>query len=123
MLAQSFPLKKLRTNLDPGTSPTALTDFQRENCASYYFIFNGYSQQFVTFYRTSGVTDHYAVNDKHALSLTRTIVSRLNKKKETPVVVSPKPAKEPLFPADQLYGIVGTNLKRSYDIREVASVF
>lgn len=30
-----------------------------------------------------------------------------------------EPSEEPLFPADELYGIVGANLKRSFDVREV----
>lgn len=69
--------------------------------------------------RVSGVTDHYAMNDKHALSLARTIVSRLNYKKMPPVTVAQETPESPLYPADQLYGIVGANLKKSFDIREV----
>ncbi|XP_067003338.2 methylcrotonoyl-CoA carboxylase beta chain, mitochondrial isoform X2 [Anabrus simplex] len=66
---------------------------------------------------TSGVTDYYALNDQHALHLTRRIVKNLNRHKTQNVtVVQPQ---EPKYPADELYGIVGANLKRSFDIREV----
>lgn len=59
------------------------------------------------------------MNDKHALSVARTIVSRLNTKKVPPVTVAPETPEPPLYPADQMYGIVGANLKKSFDIREV----
>jgi 3-methylcrotonyl-CoA carboxylase beta subunit len=63
------------------------------------------------------VTDHYAVDDEHALHLTRQIVKNLNVRKvpEMPSF-APDP---PVHPLDDLYGIVGGNLKRSFDIREV----
>uniref|UniRef100_A0A9L0TDA8 Methylcrotonyl-CoA carboxylase subunit 2 n=1 Tax=Equus caballus TaxID=9796 RepID=A0A9L0TDA8_HORSE len=65
----------------------------------------------------SGVTDHYALDDNHALHLTRKIVRNLNYQKKLDVTV--EPSEDPLFPADELYGIVGANLKRSFDVREV----
>lgn len=68
----------------------------------------------------SGVTDHYAWNDQHALSLARAIVSRINQKTVLPVSSSAGVSEPPVFPAHEMYGIVGTNLRRSYDIREVA---
>ncbi|KAM5264706.1 methylcrotonoyl-CoA carboxylase beta chain, mitochondrial isoform 2-T2 [Ctenodactylus gundi] len=67
--------------------------------------------------RKSGVTDHYALDDHHALHLTRKIVQSLNYQKKPDVTI--EPSEEPLFPADELYGIVGANLKRSFDVREV----
>ncbi|CAF2406470.1 unnamed protein product [Rotaria sp. Silwood2] len=67
--------------------------------------------------RQSGVTDYYAMDDAHALHLTRRIVANLNYIKPQQVVL--KPSVEPLYPADELYGIVGDNLKRVYDVREV----
>lgn len=67
--------------------------------------------------RMSGVTDHYAWDDQHALHLTRKVVRNLNYQKKLEVTV--EPSEEPLFPADELYGIVGANLKRSFDVREV----
>uniref|UniRef100_A0A9L0RP08 Methylcrotonoyl-CoA carboxylase beta chain, mitochondrial n=1 Tax=Equus caballus TaxID=9796 RepID=A0A9L0RP08_HORSE len=68
--------------------------------------------------RQSGVTDHYALDDNHALHLTRKIVRNLNYQKKLDVTV--EPSEDPLFPADELYGIVGANLKRSFDVREGA---
>uniref|UniRef100_A0A671PZ61 Methylcrotonoyl-CoA carboxylase beta chain, mitochondrial-like n=1 Tax=Sinocyclocheilus anshuiensis TaxID=1608454 RepID=A0A671PZ61_9TELE len=67
----------------------------------------------------SGVTDHYALDDNHALHLARKAIRSLNYKKNLDVTVEPPEA--PLFPADELYGIVGDNLKRNFDIREVIS--
>lgn len=67
--------------------------------------------------RTSGVTDHYAVDDEHALYLTRQIVKNLNRCKVLEMTsLLPDP---PVHPLDDLYGIVGGNIKRSFDIREV----
>lgn len=63
------------------------------------------------------MTDHFAVDDAHALYLTRQILKNLNKLKVPEMTaVSPEP---PVHPLDDLYGIVGGNLKRSFDIREV----
>ncbi|KAJ8380535.1 hypothetical protein SKAU_G00013130 [Synaphobranchus kaupii] len=67
--------------------------------------------------RKSGVTDHYALDDKHALHLARKAVRNLNYQKKLDVTVEPPEA--PLFPADEMYGIVGDNLKRNFDVREV----
>ncbi|KAJ8263013.1 hypothetical protein COCON_G00154700 [Conger conger] len=67
--------------------------------------------------RKSGVTDHYALDDSHALHLARKAVRSLNYLKKLDVTVEPPEA--PLFPADELYGIVGDNLKRNFDVREV----
>ena len=63
------------------------------------------------------MTDYYAMDDAHALHLTRRIVANLNYTKPQQVVM--KPSIEPLYPAEELYGIVGDNLKRVYDVREV----
>uniref|UniRef100_H2ZJ79 Methylcrotonoyl-CoA carboxylase beta chain, mitochondrial n=1 Tax=Ciona savignyi TaxID=51511 RepID=H2ZJ79_CIOSA len=67
--------------------------------------------------RTSGVTDHFASDDGHALHIARSVVKNLNLRK-TPDVVIEK-TEEPLFDSKELYGIVGTDLKRMYDSREV----
>lgn len=67
--------------------------------------------------RISGVTDHYAVDDAHALYLTRQIVKNLNRCKVSEMTASSPEL--PVHPLDDLYGIVGGNLKRSFDIREV----
>ncbi|KAJ1856805.1 Methylcrotonoyl-CoA carboxylase beta chain, mitochondrial, partial [Coemansia sp. RSA 2703] len=66
--------------------------------------------------RTSGVTDHLAADDTHALALARECVAQLNWNKAA------EPAAyfdEPLYSADELGGVVGTNLRRSYDVRQV----
>ncbi|CAB3403308.1 unnamed protein product [Caenorhabditis bovis] len=65
----------------------------------------------------SGVTDYYAVNDAHALHLARECIASI-----PPVTqhMSFDPnADEPLYPAEEVYGIVGSNLKKTYDAREV----
>lgn len=63
----------------------------------------------------SGVTDHLADNDHHAIEIARRIVESSNNK----TLVSNKQFEKPLYDAKQLYGIVGTNLKKSFDIRQV----
>uniref|UniRef100_A0A4W5PFE8 methylcrotonoyl-CoA carboxylase n=1 Tax=Hucho hucho TaxID=62062 RepID=A0A4W5PFE8_9TELE len=67
--------------------------------------------------RKSGVTDHYALDDSHALHLARKAVRNLNYTKN--IQVTTEPPEAPLYPAEELYGIVGTNLKRNFDVREV----
>uniref|UniRef100_A0A7N8WQ75 methylcrotonoyl-CoA carboxylase n=1 Tax=Mastacembelus armatus TaxID=205130 RepID=A0A7N8WQ75_9TELE len=66
--------------------------------------------------KKSGVTDHYALDDNHALHLARKAVRSLNYRKN--IEVTTEPAEAPLYPADELYGIVGDNLKRNFDVRE-----
>lgn len=67
--------------------------------------------------KVSGVADHYAQNDPHALQLARNAVSRLNH--HTPTQGDVRPSQEPLYPASELYGVVGTDLKKPFDVREV----
>ena len=67
--------------------------------------------------RTSGVTDYYAVDDFHALHLARQCIKNINYKKDAQVVV--EEPEEPVYPIEELYGIVGANLKRPFDVREV----
>uniref|UniRef100_A0A3Q1BZZ4 Methylcrotonoyl-CoA carboxylase beta chain, mitochondrial n=1 Tax=Amphiprion ocellaris TaxID=80972 RepID=A0A3Q1BZZ4_AMPOC len=67
--------------------------------------------------KKSGVTDHYALDDDHALHLARKAVRNLNYKPK--IGVNIEPSEDPLYPADELYGIVGDNLKRNFDVREV----
>src|SRR6185436_14352593 len=52
----------------------------------------------------SGVADHLAENDAHALAIARDIIANLNRRKQLPVAVR-EPA-EPLYGAEELYGIV-----------------
>lgn len=62
--------------------------------------------------------DHYALDDAHALHLTRQIVKDLNRQRPMHVNLR-KPITIPEHAVDEIYGIVGINLKRSYDVREV----
>jgi len=65
----------------------------------------------------SGVADHFAEDDRHALQIARDIAAHFNRGKVLPVTV--QPAREPLFPAEELYGIVPKDTRRPFDIREV----
>jgi len=67
--------------------------------------------------RTSGVVDHYAQNDRHALAICRRIVAGLNRDKQVGVPVRPPVA--PRFDAAELYGAVPADLRTPYDVREV----
>jgi 3-methylcrotonyl-CoA carboxylase beta subunit len=67
--------------------------------------------------RTSGVVDHLADNDAHALAMAREIVSALNHHPES-WLAREQPA-EPAYAADQLYGLIPRDLRQPYDVREV----
>lgn len=67
--------------------------------------------------RTSGVTDHYAANDGHALEVARRIVSNLNRVKR-PELALREPA-GPLYNPAELYGVIPTDTRKPYDVREV----
>ncbi len=67
--------------------------------------------------RKSGVTDHYALNDEHALAICRSIVSHLNRRKYIPWDLHP--SEEPLYDAADLYSIVPHDNRKSYDVREI----
>nr|XP_016940443.1 probable methylcrotonoyl-CoA carboxylase beta chain, mitochondrial [Drosophila suzukii] len=83
--------------------------------------------------KTSGVTDHYAVDDEHALYLARQIVSNLNlpatnayndqlthsSQANFQGATPPAAVEEPRYDPRELYGIVGPNLTKSFDVREV----
>lgn len=65
----------------------------------------------------SGVTDHFAENDAHALELTRSIVKHLNKKKV--VSLKTQAIVEPLYSSEELYGVLPADSKIPFEIREV----
>ena len=67
--------------------------------------------------RISGVADHYAEDDRHALAIARDVLAHLNRKKAP--TVATQPAREPLYPAEQLYGVVPKDTRKPFDIREV----
>ena len=65
----------------------------------------------------SGVADHFAENDAHALAIARDVLRHLNRRKELPVAVAPP--REPAYPAQDIYGIVPADTRRPFDIREI----
>jgi 3-methylcrotonyl-CoA carboxylase beta subunit len=67
--------------------------------------------------RISGVVDHYAQNDEHALSLARDIVATLNRVKNPDIAL--RTPVEPNYPAEDLHGIVPASLRKPFDIREI----
>ncbi|KAF4027801.1 Carboxyl transferase domain [Phytophthora infestans] len=67
--------------------------------------------------RTSGVTDHYANNDAHALDITRRIVSNLNYRKEP--AVTQTPIEEPVYSPDELGGVIPVDSRKPFDVRKV----
>ena len=67
--------------------------------------------------RVSGVTDHYAENDAHALGIARSIVGSLNTVKAPGVAL--REPRAPLYDPAELYGIVPADRRRPYDVREV----
>jgi len=67
--------------------------------------------------KISGVTDHLAENDAHALQMARDIVAHLNR--PAPARNAEQAAAEPRYPADELYGVVPTETRYPYDVHEV----
>ncbi|GAC1632367.1 MAG: propionyl-CoA carboxylase [Ktedonobacteraceae bacterium] len=67
--------------------------------------------------RTSGVTDHYAFNDEHALAICRSIVSHLNRRKYIPWEI--RPPLPPRYDPAELTGIVPLDARKGYDVHEV----
>jgi 3-methylcrotonyl-CoA carboxylase beta subunit len=67
--------------------------------------------------RISGVADHFAVNDAHALTIARQIVSHLNRKKGVDLDLAPP--REPLYASEELGGVIPTDSRKPYDVREV----
>jgi acetyl-CoA carboxylase carboxyltransferase component len=68
--------------------------------------------------RTSGVADHYAVSDEHALALVREIVANLSRRAPEPPW-DREPPMDPLHDPEELYGIVPSDYAKGYDVREV----
>lgn len=67
--------------------------------------------------RTSGVVDHLANNDHHALQLARDAVARLNRSK--PLTLDVKEPVAPAYSSDEIYGIIPKDSRQPYDVREV----
>jgi acetyl-CoA carboxylase carboxyltransferase component len=76
--------------------------------------------------RLSGVADHFAEDDDHALELCRDIVETLPPSSRVPgspapllESLDPQPPEEPLYPSDQIYGILPRSFRETYDVREI----
>ncbi len=67
--------------------------------------------------RVSGVADHLAENDHHALSIARRIVANLNRIK--PVTLDRAAPEEPRYATEELYGVIPADTRKPYDVREV----
>ena len=67
--------------------------------------------------RTSGVTDHYAINDLHALGIARQCVRNFNRNKT--LAVTTREPREPAYAADEIYGLIPKDSRRPFDVREV----
>jgi 3-methylcrotonyl-CoA carboxylase beta subunit len=67
--------------------------------------------------RVSGVVDHLAENDAHALAIARRIVANLNRTKPNGVVFAA--AEEPLYDPSEIYGVIPADTKKPYDVREI----
>jgi 3-methylcrotonyl-CoA carboxylase beta subunit len=67
--------------------------------------------------RKSGVADHYALDDAHALMLARNIVAHLNRSKNLGLALR-EPA-EPLYDAKEIYGIIPADARTAYEVREI----
>lgn len=67
--------------------------------------------------RTSGVADHYAQDDKHALAIARQVVANLNRCKK--IALATKEPVAPLYDSRELYGIVNQDSRKPYDVREI----
>lgn len=67
--------------------------------------------------RVSGVCDHLAENDHHALSIARGIVGNLNWQK--PVTLNLATPEDPLYDPAELLGVIPADIKKPYDVREV----
>jgi 3-methylcrotonyl-CoA carboxylase beta subunit len=66
--------------------------------------------------RVSGVADHYALDDEHGLAIVRRIVAGLNLRKRVSLELR-EPA-EPLYPAEEIYGLIPADVRKPYEMRE-----
>lgn len=67
--------------------------------------------------KTSGVTDYMAEDDTHALLIARRLVANLNRQKPHSLAIT-KP-RDPIYPADELYGIIPQDPRQPFDVREI----
>jgi 3-methylcrotonyl-CoA carboxylase beta subunit len=69
--------------------------------------------------RTSGVTDHLADDDRHALSIAREIVRHSSSRRAPQSGPGAATIADPLHPAEELYGIIPADPRRPFDVREI----
>jgi 3-methylcrotonyl-CoA carboxylase beta subunit len=67
--------------------------------------------------RRSGVVDHVANNDEHALEIVRSIVARLGPHERT--LLPTRDARPPAYDPEELYGVIPQDVRAPYDVREV----
>ena len=67
--------------------------------------------------RVSGVADHFALDDHHALAIVRRIVGKLNRVKNVTLDVA-APV-EPRYATDEIYGVINADIRKPYDVREL----
>ena len=67
--------------------------------------------------RTSGVTDHYALNDMHALGLARNTAAHFNRVKQ--FVLQTRETIEPAYAGEEIYGVIPDDTRKPFDVREV----
>lgn len=67
--------------------------------------------------RISGVSDHYAVDDEHAIQITRNIIECLNPPRKFELEMSEP--EDPYYDPEEIYGILQKNIRKPYDIREI----
>ncbi len=67
--------------------------------------------------RESGVADHYAEDDEHALEICREIVGHLNAEDRT--FVTARASRPPRYPVEELYGVMPADPRTPFDIREI----
>jgi len=67
--------------------------------------------------RTSGVSDHYAQNDEHALQMARNIIENLPRERKHALDISA--VEDPHYDPEELYGVVSNDIRKPFDVREV----
>jgi 3-methylcrotonyl-CoA carboxylase beta subunit len=67
--------------------------------------------------RQSGVTDHYAQNDSHAIGIARRIVATL--KQPSRATLNMREPREPLFAPEDIYGVVPVDGRKPFDVRDI----
>ena len=67
--------------------------------------------------RTSGVTDHYARDDRHALAIARRVAGCLNRVKRPDLAL--RESREPLYDPEELFGLIPRDTRKPFDVREV----